>query len=105
MLMAALAMPAHAAGAPPGCLDWTEARPIIRSQGLISSSDVEKRLIGAYGGQVLAVHLCERNQAFVYDVVMLDGQGRVRKIVVDARTGQTQTVSFGNGPAQAGAAR
>lgn len=85
---AAVMLAAAAAPAEAGCVPWKSAGALISKNSLISGSALYRMVQSKTGGKVISATLCESGGRFVYKVVVLGKKGDVRKLSVDARTGQ-----------------
>ncbi len=83
VLALAAAVPAQAAG----CLSDRDMRRAIADNGLISPRDVMD-IAGSMGGELVSARLCEGPGGLVYRVAVIDPEGRVTRLVVDAMTGE-----------------
>jgi uncharacterized membrane protein YkoI len=83
LVMALLcASPASAA-----CLSDREARRAIAQNGLITPADVMDIAVSG-GGELVSARLCEGGSTFVYRVAVIDPDGRVTRLVIDAGSGK-----------------
>jgi uncharacterized membrane protein YkoI len=90
-IMAALAaaLCAQAAHATePGCVEWSQAGPLIAQNGLVPANVVFQNVQKRAGGKVVSQALCNLGGQFVYRLVVLGPTGQVTNVTVDARTGQ-----------------
>ena len=86
-LVAALC--AHAAqAAEAGCVEWSQAGPIIAANGLVPANVVFQNVQRRAGGKIVSQALCNSGGRFVYRLVVLGPTGEVTNVTVDARTGQ-----------------
>jgi uncharacterized membrane protein YkoI len=74
--------------AEPGCVEWSEAGPIIAQNSLVSANVIYQMVQKRTGGKVVSQALCNVGGRFVYKLVVLGPTGEVINITVDARTGQ-----------------
>jgi len=91
LIVAALAAASFAAvgrGADPGCVEWSQAGPIIAQNSLVSANVVYQMVQKRTGGKVVSQALCNLGGRFVYKLVVLGSTGAVMNVTVDARTGQ-----------------
>jgi uncharacterized membrane protein YkoI len=85
----AAALCAHAAqAAEPGCVEWSQAGPIITGNGLVPANVVFQNVQRRVGGKIVSQALCNSGGQFVYRLVVLGPTGEVTNVTVDARTGQ-----------------
>ncbi|MEL7047691.1 MAG: hypothetical protein AAFO75_01810, partial [Pseudomonadota bacterium] len=71
--------------------DWSEASIIVRRNGLAEINDVARTVLSVGYSEVLKSRLCidgaEINgDGYVYDLVARDEQGRLKRIILDAKT-------------------
>ncbi len=73
---------------PPGrrCLSRQEQRARIATKAVVPLSKLA-RAVKARGGELLRARLCQRNGGLVYLLTVLGPGGKVRRSVVNARTG------------------
>jgi uncharacterized membrane protein YkoI len=74
--------------AEPGCVEWSQAGPIIAQNALVSANVIYQMVQKRTGGKVVSQALCNVGGRFVYKLVVLGPTGEVINITVDARTGQ-----------------
>jgi uncharacterized membrane protein YkoI len=74
--------------AEPGCVEWSQAGPIIAQNSLLPANVVYQMVQERTGGKVLSQALCNVGGRFVYKLVVLGPTGAVMNVTVDARTGQ-----------------
>lgn len=74
--------------AEPGCVEWSQAGPIIAQNALIAASVVYQMVQKRTGGKVVSQALCKVGGRFVYKLVVLGSTGAVINVTVDAKTGQ-----------------
>ena len=86
-LAAAIFMAAGQA-AEPGCVEWSQAGPIILQNSLVSANVIYQMVQKRTGGKVVSQALCDVGGRFVYKLVVLGPTGAVINVTVDARTGQ-----------------
>jgi len=80
--VANLAEPVHAQE----CLaDWGIAGEIVRRQGLVTVDEVAREILPGGRGQILKSTLCRKGTGYVYKVVVRDGKGQLRSMVVPAQ--------------------
>ncbi len=68
------------------CLSDREARRAIADYGLLSMRDM-REVAREMGGDFVSARLCEGGGGFVYRVAVIDPDGRVARLVVDAGSG------------------
>ncbi len=74
--------------AEPGCVEWSQAGPIIAQNSLVSANVIYQMVQKRLGGKVVSQALCNVGGRFVYKLVVLGPTGAVINVTVDARTGQ-----------------
>ena len=74
--------------AEPGCVEWSQAGPIIAQNSLVSANVIYQMVQKRTGGKVVSQALCNLGGRFVYKLVVLGPTGEVINVTVDARTGQ-----------------
>jgi uncharacterized membrane protein YkoI len=74
--------------AEPGCVEWSQAGPIIAQNALVSANVIYQMVQKRTGGKVVSQALCNVGGRFVYKLVVLGPTGEVINVTVDARTGQ-----------------
>lgn len=87
-IVAALAAALCAHAAEPGCVEWSQAGPIIAENGLVPANVVFQNVQRRAGGKIVSQALCNLGGQFVYRLVVLGPTGEVTNVTVDARTGQ-----------------
>jgi uncharacterized membrane protein YkoI len=88
---AAIAVAGFAAAgetAEPGCVEWSQAGPIIAQHSLLPADVVYQMVQKRTGGKIVSQALCDVGGRFVYKLVVLGPTGEVINVTVDARTGQ-----------------
>lgn len=65
--------------------DWSDAGPIVRSEGLVAVKDVHELARRHKIGDLVKVTLCEEKARFVYRVVVREPNGRIVAMTTDAR--------------------
>ncbi len=65
--------------------DWSEAGPIVKSEGLATAKDVQERARGQVEGKLIKITLCEDGGSYTYRLVFDQPDGKVVDMVVDAR--------------------
>lgn len=69
-----------------GCFEsWSDAAPIVRKEGLVSTHDVYQQLLVRQSGEVLRITLCRDGDRFIYKVVLRQVSGRLVSHSLDAR--------------------
>lgn len=85
---AAATFAAAARTAEPGCVEWSQAGPVIAQNSLVSANVIYQMVQKRTGGKVVSQALCNLGGRFVYKLVVLGPTGEVINVTVDARTGQ-----------------
>ena len=85
---AAIILAAAGKTAEPGCVEWSQAGPIIAQNALVSANVIYQMVQKRTGGKVVSQALCNEGGRFVYKLVVLGPTGEVINVTVDARTGQ-----------------
>lgn len=70
------------------CYSRAETRERIHAEGLAEPFAVVKSTAGALRAEALGARLCRSDGAFVYEINLLDRNGRIIHAVVDAVTGR-----------------
>ena len=65
--------------------DWSEAGPIVKSEGLVSAKDVQELASSQVAGKLIKITLCEDNGAYSYRLVF-DQDGELQDMTVDAHS-------------------
>ena len=77
-----------AQAAEPGCVEWSQAGPIIAQNSLVPANVIYQKVQKRTGGKIVSQALCNFGGQFVYHLVVLGPTGEVTNVTVDARTGQ-----------------
>jgi uncharacterized membrane protein YkoI len=85
---AAAIVSAAGQAAEPGCVEWSQAGPIIAQNALVSANVIYQMVQKRTGGKVVSQALCNVGGRYVYKLVVLGPTGEVINVTVDARTGQ-----------------
>jgi len=91
VIVAVFAATLFAAGgqtAEPGCVEWSQAGPIIAQNSLVSANVIYQMVQKRTGGKIVSQALCDVGGRFVYKLVVLGPTGEVTNVTVDARTGK-----------------
>jgi uncharacterized membrane protein YkoI len=83
ILVLALLATSPALGA---CLSDRQARAVIGEIGGITLRDV-MQIATSEGGELVSARLCDINGRYVYRVAVIDPDGRVTRLVIDATNG------------------
>lgn len=67
--------------------DHDRARRAVEAGRILPLKDILARVQQASAGQVIEAELEEKGDVFVYEIKILTGDGRVMKLLYDARTG------------------
>ncbi len=76
------------AGSQANCLDWAEARAVIKQNNLIRPRKILQRLKRAQAGRLISAQLCQDGDRFYYHINLLAQGDRRIVLLVDARTGE-----------------
>ena len=71
-----------------GCLEWSQAGPIIAQNSLLAANVVYQMVQKRTDGKVVSQALCNVGGRFVYKLVVLGPTGAVIHLTGDAKTGQ-----------------
>jgi uncharacterized membrane protein YkoI len=71
------------------CLSDREARRVVQEGGLIPLSAIMD-IAQQSGGELVSARLCEGSGGLVYRVVVLGADGEVKRLRVNAQTGEQQ---------------
>lgn len=91
------ANPAHADGStvPESAEDDQEtARKALENKEILPLGEVLARIQAAYTGDVVEIELERKLGKWVYEIEIIDTDGRVREIDVDGRTAEVLTIEF-----------
>ena len=68
------------------CLsNWSEARAVVKREGLVTVEQLVKLVPVKFGGDILRIALCQSDDAFTYRLVIREPSGIIRQLTVDAR--------------------
>ena len=81
-LLALAALPSHADD------DQALARELSRSGRILSLEQITQRALTVRAGRLLDIDLEEKRGRYIYEVEILDRQGKTWEIKLDARTGE-----------------
>jgi uncharacterized membrane protein YkoI len=70
--------------------DWSEAGPVVRTEGLLPVAKVLKRILRGRQGKVIKVQLCGVRGEFSYNIALSAKGGSITWLTVDALTGRIQ---------------
>ncbi len=73
------------------CFSKAETRERIKAERLAEPFAVVRSTAGAVRGEALDARLCRSNGTLVYEISVLDRNGRVIRSTVDAATGRPQS--------------
>ena len=65
--------------------DWSAASVIVKNEGLVTVEQLTKLAPTKLGGEIVRTILCEASGGYVYKLVVRDGAGHVKNVVLDAR--------------------
>jgi uncharacterized membrane protein YkoI len=66
--------------------DWATASRIVAAEGLVTLDQLSKLAQGKLGGEIVRSSLCEVKTGFVYKLVVRDAEGRLKNVLLDAKT-------------------
>lgn len=66
-------------------VDWSEAGPIVRREGLASIEQVGRLVRDRRSGEVVTSALCRAEDRYYYRLTVRAEHGTLRTVVVDAR--------------------
>jgi uncharacterized membrane protein YkoI len=75
------------AAADQSCFGAEETRQLVIRHELISLNDVVRSARNGGASDLISARLCETNSQLVYMIAMLGRDGRLLRMIVDARTG------------------
>lgn len=70
-----------------GCIQPAQAHELLIEQKFVAPFRALREAIRAGQGEAVGVQLCRLGEAFVYDITLLQRDGRVSHTLVNARTG------------------
>ncbi len=95
LMLAALALPAGAETEaettqtlPPQCLSAADAHGAVSGHGLIPQTQAIAAARLAAPGDIVSARLCETKRGMIYMLVLLDRNGQVRRVTVDAKNAE-----------------
>lgn len=89
LLLATLLIPLSAPLAQADCLSQGEMREVVASGSVIAPvSATRAAQAQSPGAEVTRVQLCRAGGGYVYEITLLQRDGRVVSVAVDAATGQ-----------------
>ncbi len=68
--------------------DYLEARDLVRAGTILPLERILERAQGEHPGRVLEVELEAKHDRYVYEIELLDVEGRVWELYYDASTGE-----------------
>lgn len=85
VLMAGSSLAAPAAPAPGTCLDdWSDAAPIVVSEGLTPARDIQIHARRHYASDLVRITLCREEGGYVYRLLLRDDRGRINHLKINA---------------------
>lgn len=76
---------AQVAPAPGTCLDnWSDAAPIVASEGLIPARDIQLYSRRRHGSDVVRITLCREASGYIYRLLLRDDRGRLSHVRIEA---------------------
>lgn len=74
------------AGAGETCFtDWSVAAPLVKKEGLATVEQLSQQARATGTGDIVRTTLCQDGSSFSYRIVVRDGKGQLKSLVVDAR--------------------
>ena len=64
--------------------NWSDAAPIVASEGLLAASEVQRMSRRTLPGDVVRITLCREDAGYVYLLLLRDGHGRISNLKIDA---------------------
>ncbi len=74
--------------APAQAQDQKDAREALRSGQIMSYGEISRIVASQFGGRVVGQNLRQRGRNWVYDLKILQQDGKVLSVIMDARTGR-----------------
>jgi hypothetical protein len=65
--------------------DWSTALPVVKEEGLATVAAVAKLARERFKGEIVKVTLCQRDSRYVYRILMRGANGRLARVIVDAK--------------------
>jgi uncharacterized membrane protein YkoI len=65
--------------------DWSVAAPIVKQEGLASVEELSRKGQGKLPGPIVKTVLCREQGAFVYQLIVREPNGQLKRLSVDAR--------------------
>lgn len=65
--------------------DWSEARAIVKKEGLVTVEALVRQAPSRLGGEVVRSTLCRNDAVFIYRLVIRDDGGTIKLVTVDAK--------------------
>jgi uncharacterized membrane protein YkoI len=66
--------------------DWAAASRVVATEGLVTLDQLSKSSQDKLGGDIVRSSLCEASSGYVYKLVVRDAQGRLKNVLLDAKT-------------------
>jgi uncharacterized membrane protein YkoI len=74
------------AGAGETCIaDWSVAAGVVRKEGLATVEQLSQLARSSGAGEIVKTTLCEGEGSYRYRIVVKDGKGQLKSLVVDAK--------------------
>jgi uncharacterized membrane protein YkoI len=70
------------------CLSTSQSRQTIEENGLVDPFVCMRAAAREHQGEALGARLCRHDESFIYEISLLQPDGRIVKIPFDARTGK-----------------
>ena len=85
LVLCLLAPGLSVAGADECFADWSVAAPIVKTEGLASVDELSRRAQGKLPGTIIKTTLCREKGVFVYQLIVREPNGQLKRLSVDAR--------------------
>ena len=68
------------------CLpDWSAASIVVKAEGLVTVEQLAKLAATRVRGEIVRTALCEDKSGYVYKLLVREGSGQVKTIIVNAK--------------------
>ncbi len=65
--------------------DWSDAAPIVQSEGLVPTRELQSWVRKRLKGKVIRVTLCQDGDRYIYRLLVREPKGRIRNRTVEAK--------------------
>ena len=65
--------------------DWSDAAPIVQSEGLVPARELQSWVRKRLKGKVIRVTLCQDGDRYIYRLLVREPKGRIRNRTVEAK--------------------